>query len=99
MEDEIRRRPRIGNDGKSCTEFADLYFDRDKNAFYDCAGYFDTKGVRQEILNGISNSKIFEKGRGVKLILVIDVNSLFEARGQFIHEFVQLLRKQFGPDA
>ena len=35
----------------------------------------------------------------MKLILVIDINSLFEARGQFIHEFVQLLRKQFGPDA
>ena len=90
--------PQVGNTNISCTECASLYFDEKKNAFFDCAGYFDTKGVNQEIINGIANSKIFKKGRKVKLIMVIDISSLFEKRGKFMSDFVLLLKEQFGSD-
>lgn len=98
MEDESLKRPKVGNLNSSCTECASLYFDEKKNPFFDCAGYFDTKGVNQEVINGIANSKIFEKGRKIKLILVIDFSSLMEAKGRFVYDFIQLLKRQFEMD-
>ena len=68
--------PKIGNTNESCT-FVPSVTKMDKNNnLYDPAGFLDTKGVLQEILNSFCNSKMFQTGSKVKIVIVLEESSL-----------------------
>ena len=48
---------------------------------YDPPGFFDTKGVHQEILNSYCNAKMFKVGIKAKIVIMVEISTLQSARG------------------
>ena len=64
----------------------------------DPAGFLDTKGVTQEIINSYANAKMFQKYGRVKILIVIEQSSLFSARGGSLVDVAKRLKEFFPKD-
>ena len=84
--------PLIGNTNKSQTSMPAAY----KN-YIDSAGFLDTKGPKQEILNSYATAQLFKQGAKVKIVVVIEQSSLISSRGNTIVDVANTLHKLF-PD-
>lgn len=59
-----------------------MFEDRDSELkFMDNPGFNDTKGTKANLNNAYALSQLFRKGNKVKLVLVLEVDSLSDARG------------------
>jgi energy-coupling factor transporter ATP-binding protein EcfA2 len=63
-------RPKIGHTKTSCTEVPEVY-ESNGIIWHDPAGFLDTKGIEQEILNAYCNAKMFKRGSRARIILVV----------------------------
>lgn len=64
----------------------------------DPAGFNDTKGLAQEIINSYANAKMFKRGGKTKVILVIDISSLLSSRGGVFTNLMKRLMELFPQD-
>ena len=65
--------PVIGNTSTSCTDIPSSYQDpRGGIEYIDPAGFMDTKGDEQEIINAYANARMFKRGTRAKIVLVIE---------------------------
>lgn len=71
----------IGHGNESCTTLPGFYKSRSGSLICDLAGFLDTKGVKQEILNSYSNSKMFQRGTLLRIVIVMDQHTLRQSRG------------------
>ena len=62
--------PEIGNKYKSCTEMPNIFNDGEE-CYLDLAGFVDTKGEIQEIINAYVNSKMFRRGNRTRILIVV----------------------------
>ena len=66
-------------------------------SYIDSAGFLDTKGLEQEILNSYATAQLFKQGSRVKIVVVIEQSSLLSFRGKAIIDVANTLHKLF-PD-
>ena len=69
----------------------------DKELF-DLPGHEDTGGVDIEIVNACVTKKVFQKGMKAKLVLVVSIHRLLEAKGSKFFENINRLEKLMGSD-
>ncbi|OMJ73439.1 hypothetical protein SteCoe_27887 [Stentor coeruleus] len=86
----------IGHTGSSCTVYPNLRKINGIN-YWDLPGFCDNKSIAQEIVNFYCTKKIFDSAREFKIVLVIEYNSLFLARGKNLAETLKQLIEMF-PD-
>ena len=89
--------PEIGNTTTSCTVTPSTFM-IEGMCIVDPAGFLDTKGVIQEIINSYANAKMFPKYGRVKLLIVIEQSSLFSAKGGGLVDVAVRLRELFPRD-
>ena len=65
----------------SCTVVPSKFVTEESMCVVDPAGFLDTKGPIQEIINSYANAKMFHKYGKIKLLIVIEKSSLESARG------------------
>jgi hypothetical protein len=51
----------------------------------------DTKGDTQEMVNSYANTKVFLEGKSYKMVIVVEIGSLFSARGGSLAPLIQRL--------
>ena len=51
----------------------------------------DTKGDNQEMINAYANTKVFVQGKSYKMVIVVELGSLFSARGGLLAPLIQRL--------
>ena len=74
--------PVIGNGLSSCTDIPSSYAGlRGDVDYIDPAGFMDTKGDLQEIINGYANARMFKRGTRTKIVLTIEISTLLSGRG------------------
>ena len=59
----------------------------------DNPGFEDTRGDVHDVLNSYSVSRLFRKGKNIKLVIVIEFNNITNARGGKISEIIPLIRR------
>ena len=96
-EDQIHY-PKIGNEQVSCTDIPSRYAGKSGIQYIDPAGFMDTKGDIQEIVNAYANAKMFQKGIKTKIILTIDINTLRSGRGGNLPAIARRLLDLFPKD-
>jgi hypothetical protein len=82
------------NAGKSCTTIPN----RDastSNVYWDCPGFKDTRGFKQDIVNQFYINNIFNKVEDVKVLVVIDEATLDSTRGGIFNELLTTLHHMF----
>jgi hypothetical protein len=57
-------------------------FNDGEEYYLDLAGFMDTKGEAQEIINAYVNSKMFRRGSKTRILLVVEEGTLRATRGQ-----------------
>ncbi len=89
--------PIIGTNLSSCTEIPKFY--KKGNIIHaDLPGNMDTKGDTQEIANAYANTKVFVSGKSYKMVIVVELGSLFSARGGQLASLIQRLEGFFEND-
>lgn len=66
--------------------------------FVDSPGFFDTKGISQEVINSYANAVMFRKGSKVKIILMIEESAITSGRGKTLIETGNKLYELFQND-
>ena len=90
--------PSIGNGLDSETMLPRSFTLSSENiSFVDTPGFMSTSGPIQEISDSYANSKIFKKGNKVKIVLVLEENTLFSGRGEFLIKAAKKISEMF-PD-
>ena len=64
----------------------------------DPAGFLDSKGVIQEIINSYANAKMFQQYGRVKILIVIEHSSLISGRGGSLVDVAKRLKELFPKD-
>ena len=83
----------------SCTDIPSSYPDpRGGIEYIDPAGFMDTKGDEQEIINAYANARMFRRGTKAKIVLVIECSTLISARGGNLSEIAKRLLELFPRD-
>lgn len=85
--------PEIGNSFKSCTDIPGVY-----GNYIDSAGFLDSKGQEQEIINSYATAKLFQRGSKTKIVVVIEWASLQSSRGKTIVDVANRLLELFPVD-
>jgi hypothetical protein len=89
--------PIIGHKFSSETQRPAVYT-KGKLRFVDLPGLEDTKGPQQEIINSYTSSLVFKKGRHCRLVLVLEVASLYSSRGGKLAELLTRMEGMFGKE-
>jgi hypothetical protein len=89
--------PTIGTDLSSCTELPKFY-KKGNTMHADLPGNLDTKGDTQEMANAYANTKVFVQGKSYKMVIVVEIGSLFSARGGQLAPLIQRLEELLGDD-
>jgi GTPase Era involved in 16S rRNA processing len=79
---------------KSCTTIPN----RDastSNVYWDCPGFKDTRGFKQDIVNQFYINNIFNKIEDIKVLVVIDEATLDSTKGKIFDELVTTLNQMF----
>jgi hypothetical protein len=72
----------IGHQLDSATTIPVSWYDRSANlAYWDCPGFMDSRGERQEIVNAFSIDQIFSPPSRIKVLLAIQESDFEGARG------------------
>ena len=58
--------PKIGNSKTSCTLIPKVF-----GKYIDSAGFDDTEGEVQEIINSYATAQLFQGGKNIKIVLVV----------------------------
>ena len=64
----------------------------------DPAGFLDTKGAIQEIVNSYANAKMFQKYGKIKLLIMVEQSTFLSGRGGGLVEVANRLRELFPKD-
>ena len=92
--------PSIGNGLDSETMLPRSFTLSSENiSFVDTPGFMSTSGPIQEISDSYANSKIFKKGNKVKIVLVLEENTLFSGRGEFLIKAAKKISEMFPVDS
>ena len=59
--------PEIGNQFNSCTDIPEAY-----GNYIDSAGFLDSKGPEQEIINIYATAKLFKRWSKAKIVVVVE---------------------------
>ena len=85
---------KIGHNLRSET-FVPHKFVHDGVMYWDCPGFTDNRGVAQEIANAVCIQKIFETSREVKVLIMIDDDTILNIRVVQLMAFIRLLDQLF----
>ena len=96
-EESDKKYPEIGNTPTSCTVTPSTFM-TEGMCIVDPAGFLDTKGVIQEIINSYANAKMFQRYGRVKLLIVIEQSTFLSARGGGLVDVAVRLRELFPRD-
>ena len=79
----------------SGTAVPDKFFDEKTGiTYFDCPGFGDTRGPEQDIANGFYIKKVFDVAEKIKVVIVIDANSL-NSRAHLIQNISDQLHQLF----
>ena len=82
--------PKIGNEKNSCTLLPGIF-----GKLVDSAGFLDSKGPVQELINSYTTAMLFKKDERTKIIIVIELASLQTGRGKDLIDVANRLAKLF----
>jgi energy-coupling factor transporter ATP-binding protein EcfA2 len=89
--------PEIGHTRNSQTTIPNKGQDNQGTVYWDCPGFDDTSGPKQDIPNAFFLKKIFDTAKKVKLVLVIEYGDLLHSRANHIKKLTDSLGELFNP--
>jgi predicted GTPase len=88
----------IGHNKKSTTFMPQLKQDSNnpKMVYCDCPGFSDNRGAEIRIVNAVTIKQILKAADGVKVIILINYNSLLADRARGLSDLLKICTKLFG---
>jgi predicted GTPase len=87
---------KIGHTNKSETFMPEIIIDDQGLTYCDCPGFLDNRGAEINIANAINIKTTLKRATGIKVVILINRNSLFADRGRGFKEMIDIACHLFG---